>query len=270
MSTTKATTTLPAEAYRAHDGISASDLKHIVPPRTPAHYRANVIERSVPRTETKAMLLGTLAHLAVLEPDKLESAFVVRPEGLDLRTKPGKEWLAQAGDKPALTQLEADAVFGMRDAVASHEVARELLRGTQAEVSMFALHPQTSLPIKGRIDALGASVIVDVKTCEDASPGAFSRQAAALLYDLSAAHYMALADLCDVPVDSFWWVAVEKSPPFAVAVYQPSEEVMARGMSLAESALVRVRECADCGDWPGYAPSSVLQFPAWALREEVA
>jgi hypothetical protein len=265
--TTRIELDMDADAYRASEGISASDLKHIVPPKTPAHYFANVSGRTE-RVQTKAMLLGTLAHLAVLEPHKLDAAFAVRPAHItDLRTKEGKEWKSSVGALPVLDQGEADALHGMRDAVAANAAAAALLRGASYEVSLWAEHPATGLPIKGRLDALGAGVIADVKTCEDASPQGFGAAAARFLYDLSAAHYMALADLCGRPVDSFWWIAVEKSAPFAVAVYQPSEEVMARGIRLAEAALARVAECCERQEWPGYPASAVLQYPVWALRE---
>jgi len=269
--TTRIELDMDSDAYRASEGISASDLKYIVPPRTPAHYLANVVERSVAKVQTKAMLLGTLAHLAILEPNKLDGAFAVRPtEGkeADGRTKEGKEWAAAHADKPILTQDEAHTLYGMRDAVAAHEAASALLKGADYEVSLWAEHPTTGLPIKGRVDALGAGIIADVKTCEDASPSGFAASAARLFYDLSAAHYMGLADLCGRPADTFWWIAVEKAAPYAVAVYQPSEEIMARGMRLAEQALARIAACCEAQEWPAYPASAVLQFPAWALKEE--
>jgi hypothetical protein len=258
---------ISAAEYRGSEGISASDLKWIVPPRTPSHYLANVVG-PVDKPQTRAMLIGTLAHLAVLEPEKLDGAFALKPQDIDLRTKDGKAWKASIGDLPVLDQGEADSLHGMRDAVAAHQTASELLRGADYEVSLWAEHPGTGLPIKGRMDAIGNSVIADVKTCEDASPAGFAASAARLLYDLSAAHYCALANECGIPVETFWWIAVEKSAPYAVAVYQPSDDVMKRGYRLAEAALTRVRECCDMQEWPGYPTSSVLQYPAWALREE--
>lgn len=257
---------MSAEDYRAAEGISASDLKHIVPPKTPSHYLANVT-LATPRPQTKAMLLGTLAHLAILEPEKLDAAFAVKPADIDLRTKDGKAWKASMGEVPVLDQGEADALHGMRDAVAEHTTAQLLLNGGSYEISLFAEHPTTGLPIKGRMDAITGNIIADVKTCEDASPGAFAASAARLLYDVSAAHYCALANECGIAIEHFYWIAVEKAPPFAVAVYQPSPEVQARGLRLAEQALKDIAHCCEIEEWPGYPSSSVLQYPAWALRE---
>lgn len=256
---------MEADTYRASEGISGSDLKWIVPPRTPKHYLANVTLRAE-KPQTKALLMGTLAHLAILEPEKLDAAFVVKPADIDLRTKDGKAWRASIGTTPVLDQGDADALMGMRDAVAEHEAAQALLRGASYEVSLWAEDEATGLPIKGRIDAIGNGVIADVKTCEDASAPGFGAAAARFLYDLSAAHYCTLANANNMAVERFYWIAVEKAAPFAVAVYEPSEEVLARGYRLAEAALKRVAECCESSEWPGYPSSAVLQYPAWALK----
>ena len=71
-------TDMDAATYRAAEAISASDLKWILPPRTPAHYHAYKTGQ-IKREETRALVIGTLCHLAVLEPDKLATAFVVKP-----------------------------------------------------------------------------------------------------------------------------------------------------------------------------------------------
>jgi hypothetical protein len=92
------------------------------------------------REPSKAMLLGTMAHLAVLEPQKLDTAFVERPEGIDLRTKLGKEWKESVGTMPVLDQDEARAVRGIRDSIAAHSAARELLAETQSEVALVWRH----------------------------------------------------------------------------------------------------------------------------------
>ena len=60
---------MDAEHYRQAEGISASDVKWILPPKTPAHYHAYK-SGLIKREESRALVIGTLCHLAVLEPDK--------------------------------------------------------------------------------------------------------------------------------------------------------------------------------------------------------
>jgi hypothetical protein len=266
---------MPEGDYRSAQAIAGSDAKHILPPKTPAHYAAHMAGETK-RELSKAMLLGTMAHLAVLEPSKLDTAFVERPEGIDLRTKLGKEWKESVGSMPVLDQDEARAVRGIRDSIAANKAARELLAETQSEVALFAKH-RTGLWIKGRVDALKVesdmnSVIVDVKTTSaGADYNTFSRQAASLNYHVSAAWYSHLAGLNGLPPARFYWVAVEVAPPYAVAVYEIHPDALDLGVGMMNDALGLIAQCEDDGVWPGYAPVvQCLNLPSWVYGKAVA
>ena len=261
--------------YRMAPAIAGSDAKKILPPLTPAHYAAHMAGETK-REPSKAMLLGTMAHVAVLEPKKLDTAFVEKPSDIDFRTKAGKEWKAKVGVTPILDADEARAVRGIRDSIAAHEAAKALLAGTQSEVAMFAEH-RTGLWIKGRVDALKVesdmnSVIVDVKTTSaGADYGTFSRQAAQLNYHLSAAWYCHLAGLNGLPPARFYWIAVEVTPPYAVAVYEIHPDALDLGVGMMNDALELIAQCEDGGHWPGYeAQITALNLPAWAYGKVVA
>jgi exodeoxyribonuclease VIII len=261
--------------YRSAQAIAGSDAKKILPPLTPAHYAAHMAGE-VKREPSKAMLLGTMAHLAVLEPSKLDAAFVEKPTDIDFRTKAGKEWRESIGATPILDQDEARAVRGIRDSIAAHDAAKALLAGCDSEVAMFAEH-RTALQIKGRVDALKVvddmeSVIVDVKTTSaGADYGTFSRQAASLNYHVSAAWYCHLAGLNGLPPARFYWIAVETSAPFAVAVYEIHPDALDLGVGLMNDALGLIAQCEDEGVWPGYAPEvQCLNLPSWVYGKAVA
>ena len=263
------------QEYRGQTAIAGSDAKHILPPKTPAHYAAHMAGE-LKREPSKAMMLGTMAHVAVLEPQKLDAAFVERPEGIDLRTKLGKEWRESVGAMPVLDQNEARAVRGIRDSIAANKAAKELLAETQSEVALFAEH-RSGLWIKGRVDALKVvddmeSVIVDVKTTSaGADYGTFSRQAASLNYHVSAAWYSHLAGLNGLPPARFYWIAVEVAPPYAVAVYEIHPDALDLGVGLMNDALGLIAQCEDEGVWPGYAPEvQCLNLPSWVYGKGAA
>jgi len=265
------------QEYRGQTAIAGSDAKHILQPKTPAHYAAHMAGETK-REPSKAMLLGTMAHLAVLEPSKLDTAFVEKPEGKegDFRTKEGKEWKAKMGNTPILDQDEARAVRGIRDSIAANKAARELLAETQSEVALFAEH-RSGLWIKGRVDALKVvddmqSVIVDVKTTSaGADYNTFSRQAASLNYHVSAAWYCHLAGLNGLPPCRFYWIAVETSAPFAVAVYEIHPDALDLGVGMMNDALELIAQCEDEGVWPGYAPEvQCLNLPSWVYGKGAA
>jgi len=265
------------QEYRSQTAIAGSDAKHILPPKTPSHYAAHMAGETK-REPSKAMLLGTMAHLAVLEPSKLDTAFVEKPEGKegDFRTKEGKEWKAKMGNTPILDADEARAVRGIRDSIAANKAARELLAETQSEVALFAEH-RSGLWIKGRVDALKVvddmeSVIVDVKTTSaGADYNTFSRQAASLNYHVSAAWYCHLAGLNGLPPARFYWVAVEVAPPYAAAVYEIHPDALDLGVGMMNDALELIAQCEDDGVWPGYAPEvQCLNLPSWVYGKAVA
>jgi hypothetical protein len=254
--------------YRMAPAIAGSDAKHILKPKTPLHYAAHMAGE-IKREPSKALTLGTVSHVAVLEPKKLDTAFVERPEGIDFRTKEGKEWKASVGTTPILDADEARAVRGIRDSIAAHDAAKALLAGCDSEVAMFAEH-RSGLWIKGRVDALkvesdNEAVIVDVKTTSaGADYGTFSRQAASLNYHFSAAWYCHLAGLNGLPPCRFYWIAVEVTPPYAVAVYEIHPDALDLGVGMMNDALELIAQCEDAGVWPGYAPEvQCLNLPAW-------
>jgi exodeoxyribonuclease VIII len=261
--------------YRSAPAIAGSDAKKMLPPLTPAHYAAHMAGETR-REPSKAMLLGTMAHLAVLEPSKLDGAFVEKPEGIDFRTKLGKEWKESIGAMPVLDQDEARAVRGIRDSIAAHSAARELLAECDTEVALFGEH-RTGLQIKGRVDALKVAndmecVICDVKTtCAGADYGTVSRQAASLNYHVSAAWYCHLAGLNGLPPARFYWIAVEVAPPFAVAVYEIHPDALDLGVGMMNDALGLIAQCEDDGVWPGYAPEvQCLNLPSWVYGKGAA
>ena len=256
---------MPAHVYRAAEGISASDIKWILPPRTPAHYAA-YRAGEVKREETRAMTIGTLVHLAVLEPDKLDGAFIVKPAGLDMRTVKGKEWKEKAGDLPILDQSDADMLKGMRDSVWAHPDAKAFLENSQKEVSMFLDHA-SGLTLKGRADMVGESFIGDVKTCESADPASFGRSMSTFNYHVQAAMYLLLSGK-----DAFDFVCVEKIPPYAVAVYEIAPQALEVGRRLLDTAIATIALCEETSSWPGYGDGiTFIDLPQWAYKsQEVA
>jgi hypothetical protein len=254
---------LDADLYREKEGISASDIKYILPPKTPAHYHAWRTQQ-IKREETRALLIGTLCHLAVLEPDRLHKSFVVKPQGKlgDFRTKEGKEWRESVGDLPILDAEEATMLAGMQASVAQHPAASVLLEGSKREVSLFNTH-RTGLKLKGRLDVLGNGFVADVKTAEAGDSQGFASAIFRYNYHVQAAMYCQLAE-----VERFAFIAVEKTPPFAVAVYELSPTALQIGLRALNDALDLIAQCQDSNTWPAYSgQSQVIDLPSWAYKQ---
>ena len=252
---------MSAADYHAIDAASASRLKTLWR-STPMHLRH---EMDATRTETPAMRIGTLAHLAALEPDEWQSSVVVMPP-VDRRTKAGKE--EAAAFEEANAGLSIVSLHEHYTASRIAEAVSGLLPAGQSEVSIIARDPVLSAYIKARIDRVpdGSSLIMDLKTCRDASPRGFQRDSYNLGYHIQAALYLDLWNaVCGSSDrrDGFAFVAVESEAPHAAAVYECSADFLDAGRRDYMAALETYAKCKQSGEWPGYT-NSTLNLPAYA------
>jgi len=250
--------------YRKADAVNFSSLKHIL--KSPAHYKAAIENK---QEETKAMLLGTLTHSVALEGKRLLEIAAIKPEGLSLATKEGKEWKALAEDKPIISDQEAKDIWGMAKSIQDNPYAAHLLFQCQhRETPLFA--ELQGVPCRALLDAHGTDgvewIVVDLKTTDDASPDAFARKVANFDYDFQAAYYSAiLARAEQIETAPFWfWIAVEKTAPYTCVVYSATEWTQS-GEDKMIRALDAYKECKATGQWPQpYAGLQQLPRPKWA------
>lgn len=257
---------LDASQYHAAEALSSSGAKKLL--RSPLHY---LLMRTQPAEPTAAMVFGTACHTAVLEPDCFAQRIAQTPD-CDKRSSAGKaEWAAFHVEHAGKLHLNAETIARVQAcaaAVRAHPAAAKLLDGGQREVSLFWQDRQYGVDCKCRFDLINRGGATDLKTTTDASPEAFGRQCANLLYHLSAAHYISGAEHVLHESPRFWaFIAVESEPPHAVAVYSlPSNAVLA-GAHLMAIALERYRDALQAQAWPGYPDTiEALPFPKWATR----
>ena len=210
--------------YQAIPALSATGLKRMA--RSPLHYYATTLDPNRPPFDsTPAMRAGTLAHCVILEPEQVAKRFVMRPAGLDLRTKEGKAWAADV--QPGRDVVTEEQMLTAQRQAASIRALPEiasLLASGRAESSAFAVDPETGVLLKCRPDWYSAAgeghIIVDIKTTQDASPDGFPRSLAKFGYHLQAVHYVDVFERATgVPVLGFVFACVESDWPHAAAAY---------------------------------------------------
>lgn len=261
---------MPEAEYRRHAGVGHSDLRQVM--RSPAHYRAYIEN---PPQPTPQMAFGTAFHAALLESDRFEQEYVVAPE-FNRRTKEGKAaaeaWEAANAGKTALTEEQMRAISAMVKSVRAHAGAAALLANGHAELCGF--WRDQDVACKFRADFVSVNdntpvALVDVKTCQDASSSAFSRAIASYGYDVQAGYYVdGFSSIvgADVP---FYFIAVEKDPPYAVAVYRAADEVIESGRAKYRAALHLLKWCRTNNEWPAYQPKGEIEtisLPRWAAN----
>jgi exodeoxyribonuclease VIII len=251
--------------------VSKSHLDLVA--RSPLHYWARYVDpKRVEPEPTAAMLLGTAVHTLVLEADQFADRYVAAPEGIDRRYKAGKElfaeWEAQAAGRTVLTKADADLIQAMGRAVHGHPAAAYLLGlPGKAETTHIWIDEATGLECKCRPDWLtdDGSLIVDLKTTEDASPAGFSKSIAAYRYHVQAAHYLTGVErAAGRRPGQFIFICVEKKAPHAVAVYAADAEMVAAGQVTAARDMLLLAECRDADYWPAYSDQiETISLPAW-------
>lgn len=255
------------EEYRALPGCNWSSLKHYS--KTPAHYMENMEN---PMEQSPAMLLGSALHAIALEgPVAFSHRYACAPE-CDRRTKAGKElwsqFLADNANKEVLSAEQGKLLAMMWQAISIHPTATNLLNlCRQREASITWNDLETGIPCKCRLDGFNSEygIIIDLKTSDDASPTAFARTCAKFGYHGQSAFYLDGLQAAGVPANQFIFIVVEKTPPFAIAVYVADDDMIQAGRLKYQEYLRRHAECLAGDDWPGY-PVEVqpITLPPWA------
>jgi hypothetical protein len=273
---------VPEAHYHRLPGLSSSRMKELM--RSPAHLQAVL---GTPHAPTDAQRFGTAAHLAVLQPE-LFTERVPKPRDIHRRTKAGKaEWAELCDEYGEANIFKPDDyahLNAIRDAVHAHPVAGELLSsgvgeltavwpfevavqlddGPMAEVQMVGF--QGKAKVDWIIPEVG--VLIDLKTSRDAGADPFGRDFYTLGYFRQLAYYRAALGTLGLNVEQMLVVAVEKEPPYAVAVYEPEPMAIKAGLRQAEAAIELYAECLALGSWPGYpVQPQPLDLPHWAYSK---
>jgi exodeoxyribonuclease VIII len=205
------------------DYLSYSALKAFA--KSPNHY-IRYVQGKI--ESTPAMDFGTMVHKAILEPEDFEECYAPAPY-CDRRTKVGKQtWMefsakCEEEDIIPVKEIDFNRALRMRDAVWANEDCESVLEFTASEIGFT--NEIDGVPFKGFFDAYAKNHVVDIKTTGNASFGAFQKACSEHDYYLQATIYSCVADILagNDEGDSrtnFFWIAVERDPPYNVAVYR--------------------------------------------------
>lgn len=245
--------------YRSATGLSQSSIKEFL--ISPAHYLASTEQV---REATKAMNFGSAFHAHLLSADP-EAMYAVK-EKVDGRSKLGKEYndnfAIQNQGKIIIDQDDLELITAMGASVMAHPEANRLMTGlTHKEVALFGtFKAQTDeVRLKGLVDGYNESTgeIIDLKTCEDASPAGFRKAIWDRRYDIQNAQYAFLMENAGKPFTSFTFICVEKKPPFACAVYQISPDSLLKTCGTWVDAIERFAQCQATGIYPAYSKNII-------------
>lgn len=202
------------------------------------------------------MEFGKAFHMALLQPELFKTQYVVAPS-IDRRTKTGKdqwtEFMSSVNEyQLTITIDDYKKCHMMIDAVLSNSSAADLVNNLRNRERLINwIDEETGVPMRGIIDGIGQNYIIDIKTCSDANPYKFQKDAINMDYHRQAAIYLD-AVISDIPLD-YYLVAIEKDEPYGVSVHRMTDDIIEEGRKQYRKLLYEYKTWADNGMTPaGY------------------
>lgn len=153
-----------------------------------------------------------------------------------------------------------DVIEEMLSSCYQDKAIQALIKNTEYQLSLFWTDPTTGIKLKTRPDICKRkkNVIINVKTTEDGSPAAFSKDLVKYEYPLQAVIEArgCLASGIMTQVDNYFWLVVEKVPPFNATIYEFQERDMAAVSDNLDYVLSRIKKAEGAKCYPGYSDAA--------------
>lgn len=150
-----------------------------------------------------------------------------------------------------------EAIEEMLSSCFQDKVIQELIKNTEYQLSLFWTDEETGIKLKTRPDICKRkkNVIVNLKTTLDGSPQAFSKDLNKYEYPLQAVIETmgCLRTGLMESVDNYFWLVVEKVPPYNATIYEFAERDMAACMDNLRFILTKISKAREQDMWPGYS-----------------
>lgn len=256
------------QQYHASEGLSRSRLWTFK--QLPSKYHYEYLSGQYVRpTDSDAFVLGDLVHTMFLEPHLVVDKFINVPM-IDKRTKAGKElwaeFLLQAAGKQLVKTDIYNQAESMYQSLCSSDTAHDLVSDAKMEKSIYWKHEATGLICKARPDVWKGRIVSDLKTTQDAGFRGFQMSAFKYGYFLQAAMIYEALKSIDEPFQNFVFICVEKSAPYAMALYMLDDDALQFGIDMFHNLMQDIAKAYETNVWPGYGIQK-LTIPKYATME---
>lgn len=261
--------------YHAHHAISNTKLK--VFRKSRALYRAMFVEELIRQTTTPAMLAGSVLHCLVLEPHLFTDRYAVAPK-VDRRTKEGKatwtDFCINAGDREVVDADTYQQAQRMANAIASNSAAAKLVDQMGiAEYPIFWRHRVADIDCRAKLDKaiLSSDLILDIKSCQDATPSGFAKSIVNFGYDYQNAWYSDGYQAVHDVWPNFLFIAVQSEEPHEVGIYEINHSDLQYARDANDEAALQLADCLRTNNWVQEHERDVvkLTLPGYAKFRDV-
>lgn len=250
------------EQYHASEGLSFSGLKLLS--KTPRHYYMSKI---VKKTETASQRVGTLTHMALLEPERFKK--IVKPIDGNRNAKEVQLRIDEAEREGyyVCKPKEYKDAAGIADYIETTDFYKKYIRGGVAEVSLRCVHDDILLKCRPDYLHQERKIIVDVKTFNDLDIDSIERQIYKMKYHWQSAFYLfVLEKSLNIKTTKF------------VHMFVDVENAIIRNVVLDDAALEKAFEemspyiqqyknCLTNNKWPAYPDELVtVSLPSYGWK----
>ena len=249
--------------YDQIKAVNFSSLKYME--KGPLHYLYN---KQHPKKPTEAMALGTAVHCMVLEPEQFGERYAIIDLNRNSNAYKEQARLEAEAGRIILKTPELERIKLITASVRGHGHAMALLKGTERELTLQWEYD--GVQRKGRVDAYKPGVLIDLKTCADPQPWAFSAQSFKMFYHAQMAFYAEGIKVLYGEYPEVYMIAVQNKEPYETVLYHIPLEVLQRGEMKINDWIEQLLDCIEADSYHGnYGGVQELALPGWAETMEV-
>jgi hypothetical protein len=269
------------QSYRRGDAcyvMSRSDLMEFA--ICPLRWRRGAkADDSIDSTEW-----GSLVDCIVLDEDRFDSRFAIKPETYPSEKggeKPWsgnstwcKEWIREQGDKICITNETWRDAFSAADRLKKDLIIGPLLETSDFQVYVTAeYHDEKTgivVPVKALIDIVPrkslACSLIDSKTARDANPAQWGRVVNARGYHVQAAlHLDCYNSATGEDRDEFRHIVQENFAPYEVSKPNLDSSFINLGRARYIDALKLYAKCLKSNSWDSYDDLQRENYDGWPV-----
>lgn len=238
--------------------LSSSQIKLLLTD-VPKFYRENILRIKEDQKENQNFVDGSYIHSCILEPDKTASEFAFFPGW----KKVGPEWREFKEANPGVDILSKPQKVKCDQLIKtynSNPAAVELVKGIQAEVSLFSNIDDVG--IKVRADGLHTEkgYILDVKTTSfETDVDSFKLTMERFHYELSAALYLRLFEKELGKSLDFYFLVLGKTSN-TCEVFKLSKDSRLNGDLQIARALRIYKKCLETNVWTNEVDCAKIEY----------
>lgn len=256
------------EYHRDTKRISNSMLSVFL--ESPPRFHAMYIAKTLKGESGDQFTIGSAAHDILLEGG--DKVIEIPPEVLSIDGKRSggnwKMWSSLNADKIQLKRDDYRQVMAMVESVRNRKSAAEILSWEGSREETVTWHDEeTGFDLRCRMDIRTQNphtkkiIVADLKTTQSVQLSAFAANAYRYGYHRQAAFYEMGVEALLGERPEFFFIAVEKSPPYVCRVVEFSEAFMERGRRSVRQGLKALALRYALNDWDVEGGDLIVSLP---------